>query len=331
MYDVQVRRVGVFLALALSQVAPAQVLRFPDFGTPARVWSGSDTGVVESRYLVIGDAKAWAALWRQHDPGAAVPQVDFSVALVLAVFRPRWGADGFLCDRIAPGALASDQSSFNVHLRATAPQQGKHPVRFLMIQVDRTRREFRFYAKDAHPTTATPRLVARVESYRGPAPVASLRAAARTLLDEHRKASPARKRRIIVELATIGEPLRPFLNELVAAGGPDLWVCREVLTRMLDEEARVAGKPIRHAEVALAKATAEVLARLGTVASPWFAEQQVRHVQGVWFVVLRGTYRVLSDREAARQPDVAARIAFRAADGGLLRCEVQRGDDRRTK
>jgi len=55
---------------------------------------GSHSGIKQQKAVAVQDSRQWEALWRQHDAGNAVPQVDFSKESVVAVFlgeRPAAG------------------------------------------------------------------------------------------------------------------------------------------------------------------------------------------------------------------------------------------------
>ena len=49
-------------------------------------WSGDDSKVDAYSVERIMDRPEWAAAWARHAPGTAAPDVDFSTAMVVAVF-----------------------------------------------------------------------------------------------------------------------------------------------------------------------------------------------------------------------------------------------------
>ena len=61
----------------------------------ATVAEDAFSGVHEAKTVVVRDANAWAALWAAHSngrsPAPAMPQVDFSTSLVVAVFAGQTG------------------------------------------------------------------------------------------------------------------------------------------------------------------------------------------------------------------------------------------------
>jgi hypothetical protein len=67
--------------------------------SPARdtvntIAKGADSGIDSARQVTVRTPEAWAALWREHAPDRAVPQVDFAREMVVGVFlgsRPTAG------------------------------------------------------------------------------------------------------------------------------------------------------------------------------------------------------------------------------------------------
>jgi hypothetical protein len=49
-------------------------------------WSGNDSKVAEYSVERIMDRTAWSAAWARHAPDTKVPDVDFSTAMVIAIF-----------------------------------------------------------------------------------------------------------------------------------------------------------------------------------------------------------------------------------------------------
>jgi hypothetical protein len=54
-------------------------------------WEGDDSSVTELSVERIVDTDAWTALWKRHAPDAPPPAVDFTQAMVVAIFS---GATG---------------------------------------------------------------------------------------------------------------------------------------------------------------------------------------------------------------------------------------------
>jgi hypothetical protein len=82
--------------LAWGQVAaemPALVLRS---------WNGPDSHIDESLIARITDEAAWQALWEKHAPGGKAPEVDFSNAMVIAIFS------GEVRTRVIPAITLAD-------------------------------------------------------------------------------------------------------------------------------------------------------------------------------------------------------------------------------
>lgn len=73
--------------MLIAQVTPAVLL----FVTVAQ---GTMSNIEEPRQMVVRTAAEWQALWKEHDPGSAVPAVDFTQSIVVGVFlgsRPTAG------------------------------------------------------------------------------------------------------------------------------------------------------------------------------------------------------------------------------------------------
>jgi hypothetical protein len=323
---------GAWLVLIAAVASPAQapapqptkeraqdraqepVFDFPDLTGHAEEFAGVETKIKVARYVVIGDAKAWARLWREHDPDRAVPVIDFDNALMVCVFRPE-DTSGFRIDCIVRGAFSSDSYSYNVFLKAD-----DRKFRYAMVRVDRTRRDFRFYAQGDMPTVAKAELVARrdVESDREPDP--ALRVRLLELLDRDRSAQTS------AALLALGDPARPLLHEVIAATDSRLYAARAVLHAMDRQEIEAAGRPIRFSEIAFAKACAEVRRRAEFDGSPWYVDSQVRQRDGLWYVATYGTFAVSSEADVCSQPGMQVRMVLRAADGAVVRCDIQRDD-----
>ncbi len=292
---------------------------FPDFEGHAEVWHGATTGIDEQRFAVIGSRTEWAALWREHDANAKPPAVDFRNNLVLCVCNPAGFPNGFRVDKIARGALASDQFSYNVVLAA----QPKHPTEpgnvFEFVRVPRTRFDFRIFATNGEK----PQRIARVESVPASSRAVAIEKRAHELLDVQVR-EPARKEATIAALVALGEPARPVLNAVCAKDRKgDVFLAIEVLQRRLAES--VAGHEVRTAEVAIERALAAVKARAKFHGEPWWIGTVVRCEKGVWCVKSQGTWMVSSGMKEASQEDLDVRVALRAEDGKVLACDIERG------
>ena len=58
------------------------------------VVKGPMSGIESPRQAVVRSAAEWSTLWQAHDPGGAMPAIDFSREMVVAVFlgsRPTGG------------------------------------------------------------------------------------------------------------------------------------------------------------------------------------------------------------------------------------------------
>jgi hypothetical protein len=49
-------------------------------------WQGNDSAVTAPSVERIMDDASWTALWRRHDPASPPPAIDFSKAMVIAIF-----------------------------------------------------------------------------------------------------------------------------------------------------------------------------------------------------------------------------------------------------
>jgi hypothetical protein len=75
------------LAAAGTGGGPAPV----PFETIAR---GDHSGIERMREVVVRTAAEWAALWKQHAPEQAVPDVDFAKWMVVGVFGGEFATGG---------------------------------------------------------------------------------------------------------------------------------------------------------------------------------------------------------------------------------------------
>jgi hypothetical protein len=82
----------------------------------------ANSGLVESRRLVVRDADAWAstwaAVWRNMTPAPSRPDVDFSREMVIVAALGQRTSGGY--DIVVDSATATE-SELVVHVRATSP------------------------------------------------------------------------------------------------------------------------------------------------------------------------------------------------------------------
>ncbi|WP_020174734.1 hypothetical protein [Methyloferula stellata] len=71
-------------------------------GLVLRGWNGTDSNIDDSSVERITDAPAWQALWEKHAPGEKAPDVDFSSAMVIAIFT------GEVRTRVIPSITLAD-------------------------------------------------------------------------------------------------------------------------------------------------------------------------------------------------------------------------------
>lgn len=79
---------------------------------------GTESNVDDAKTVVVRDAAAWRKLWQGHAPDRALPAVDFSKEMVVAVFlgsRPTAGYD------VAIDGVREDGGALVVAYRETAP------------------------------------------------------------------------------------------------------------------------------------------------------------------------------------------------------------------
>jgi PrcB C-terminal len=60
-----------------------------------RIGQWSNTGIAESRHLIIQDNRAWTELWSQLGVGEQAPQVDFNRNVVIAVSMGQRSSGGY--------------------------------------------------------------------------------------------------------------------------------------------------------------------------------------------------------------------------------------------
>lgn len=86
--------------------------------------AGQQSGITQSKNVVIRDAAAWAALWREHTrgaPEAPVPAVDFKKMDVVAVFLGSKPTGGYT---VNIEAIRRTRTSATIPVTANAPGPG---------------------------------------------------------------------------------------------------------------------------------------------------------------------------------------------------------------
>jgi hypothetical protein len=64
----------------------------------ATVAQGAMSNVEEPRQVVARTAAEWQAIWKAHDPGSALPAVDFTQSMVVGVFMGSRPTAGYAVD-----------------------------------------------------------------------------------------------------------------------------------------------------------------------------------------------------------------------------------------
>ena len=60
---------------------------FLQTGVPiTTIGQGSQSGIESRREVLVRTAGEWQALWKEHDPDAPLPRVDFEKSMVIGVF-----------------------------------------------------------------------------------------------------------------------------------------------------------------------------------------------------------------------------------------------------
>jgi len=65
-------------------------------------WQGTDSNVANMSIERVVDQPAWQALWARHAPGEKAPDIDFSKAMVIAIFT------GEVRTRVTPSVTLED-------------------------------------------------------------------------------------------------------------------------------------------------------------------------------------------------------------------------------
>jgi hypothetical protein len=82
----------LLLAAWLQAGAPSATAHAPMLRT---IDKGFESNVDESKTVVVRDAAAWKTLWHGHAPNRALPAVDFSKEMVVAVFMGSRTTSGY--------------------------------------------------------------------------------------------------------------------------------------------------------------------------------------------------------------------------------------------
>ena len=80
-----------------------------------------DSGIEESRQVVVRTAEAWKALWKEHAPGQPMPAVDFTKSMVVGVFLGSRNTAGY---SVAITGIERDGSNAAVTYREDRPGAG---------------------------------------------------------------------------------------------------------------------------------------------------------------------------------------------------------------
>ena len=105
----------LLLAAWLQAGAPPPPVHKPMLRT---IDKGTESNVDDAKTVVVRDAAAWKKLWQGHAPDRALPAVDFSSEMVVAVFlgsRPTSGYD------VAIEGVREERGALVVTYRETAP------------------------------------------------------------------------------------------------------------------------------------------------------------------------------------------------------------------
>jgi uncharacterized membrane protein len=126
----------------------------PPLTTIAR---GDGSGIVRPRRTIVRDAREWQAVWAAHaGPAAPAPEVDFSEAMVAAVFAGERPGPGY---EIEISGARVDAGTLVVLVTETLPARGSISAQmivspFHIVRMPRHDGEVRF--SDAAETAASP-------------------------------------------------------------------------------------------------------------------------------------------------------------------------------
>jgi hypothetical protein len=82
---------------------------------------GTHSNIGDARQVVVRDAAAWSALWKQHAGDRPMPAVDFAKEAVAAVFVGTRSTGGFSVEIVGAEQKAG---AFVVQYRETKPAAG---------------------------------------------------------------------------------------------------------------------------------------------------------------------------------------------------------------
>ena len=82
----------VFVFSCVSWLAVAANVRAQE---PRTIEKGDQSNVDDAKQVVVRDATAWRAMWRQHAPDRPLPAIDFEKESVVAVFMGSRNTAGY--------------------------------------------------------------------------------------------------------------------------------------------------------------------------------------------------------------------------------------------
>jgi hypothetical protein len=81
----------------------------------------ANSGIEESRQVLVRTAEAWKALWKEHAPGQPMPAVDFTKSMVVGVFLGSRNTSGY---RVTITAIEREGANAVVTYREERPGAG---------------------------------------------------------------------------------------------------------------------------------------------------------------------------------------------------------------
>jgi hypothetical protein len=105
----------LLLAAWLQAGAPAPTVHGPMLRT---IDKGAESNIDDAKTVVVRDAAAWQKLWHGHAPNRALPAVDFSKEMVVAVFLGSRTTSGY---DVAIQGTRDEGGALVVLYRETAP------------------------------------------------------------------------------------------------------------------------------------------------------------------------------------------------------------------
>lgn len=107
-----------YVCIVLSSSAMAQGISPAELVTVAR---GAMSNIEEPRQMVVRTAAEWQALWKEHDAQGAMPPVDFTQSIVVAVFLGTRPSAGFA---VEIAAVKTEGDRAVVEYREGRPARG---------------------------------------------------------------------------------------------------------------------------------------------------------------------------------------------------------------